>query len=75
MKKRNKSFALKASISFNDDEDELDENESIEEKDEMALLSKKLQRILREKRKPMSQKKNPIKNEQRRSSKEKTRTF
>ena len=44
---RKKSLALKASTSFDDDEDEWDENESKEEEDEMALLSKKLQRILR----------------------------
>ena len=48
--KRKKSLALKASTSFDDDEDELDENESKEEDDEMTLLSKKFQRILREKR-------------------------
>ena len=47
---RKKTLALKASNSFDDDEDELDDNESKEDKDEMALLSKKLQRILREKR-------------------------
>ena len=41
----------------------MDENESKEDEDEMAFLSKKLQRFLREKRKPMSQKKNPIKHE------------
>ena len=34
----------------NNDEDEMDNNESKEDEDEMALLSKKLQRILREKR-------------------------
>ena len=48
--KRKKTLALKASNSFDDDEDELDENDSKEDEDEMALLSKKLQRILKEKR-------------------------
>ena len=49
--KGNKSLVLKASKSFDDDEDELDDNESKEDEDEMAFLSKKLQRILREKSK------------------------
>ena len=39
---------MKASNSF--DEDEMDENELKEDEDEMAFLSKKLQKILREKR-------------------------
>ena len=47
--KRKKTLALKASGSFSDDEDKLDENETKEDEDEMALLSKKLQRLLREK--------------------------
>ena len=42
-------MALKASSSFDDDEDELDDNESKKDQDEMAFLSKKLQRIFREK--------------------------
>ena len=48
--KRKKTLALKASSSFSNDEDKLDENETKEYEDEMALLSKKLQRILRGKR-------------------------
>ena len=48
--KRKKTLALKASNSFNNDEDELDENESKEDEGEMALLSKKLWKILRENR-------------------------
>ena len=40
--KRKKTFALKASNSFDDDEDEPDENDLKEDEDEMALLSKKL---------------------------------
>ena len=48
--KRKKTLTLKASNSFDDDEDKLDENDSTEDEDEMAFLSKKLQRILREKR-------------------------
>ena len=42
MIKGRKLFALKASNSFDDDEDEMDDNESKEDEDEMALLSKKL---------------------------------
>ena len=41
---------MKASRSFDEEEDKLDDNESKDDEDEMALLSKKLQRILREKR-------------------------
>ena len=40
--KKNKILALQPSNSFGNDEDELDENDSKEDKDEMALLSKKL---------------------------------
>ena len=47
---KKKTLALKASNSFDDDENELDQNDLKEGKDEMALLSKRLQRILREKR-------------------------
>ena len=61
--KRKKSLALKASTSFDDDEDELDENKSKEEDDEMAFLSKKLQRILSEKRRTIPQRRNQNKNE------------
>ena len=69
MIKGRKKLVLKASNSFYDDEDELDDNESKEDEDEMALLSKKLQRILREKRNKenrrlIAQRKNQIKNEQ-----------
>ena len=47
--KRKKSLALKASSSFDDeDEDKLVDNESKEHEDEMALLSKKLQKTLGE---------------------------
>ena len=48
--KKIKTLALKASNSFDDDEDKLDENDSNKDEDEIALLSKKLQRILRDKR-------------------------
>ena len=40
--KGKKILALKVSNSFDDDEDELDENDSKKDEDEMALLSKKL---------------------------------
>ena len=40
--KEKKSLTLKASNTFNDDDDELDNLESKEDEDEMALLSKKL---------------------------------
>ena len=48
--KKKRSLSLKISNSFNDDkdEDELSEVEAEEDEDEMTLLSKKLQRILRE---------------------------
>ena len=45
-----KGRKLEASNSLDDDNDELDENESKEDEDEIALLSKKLHRILGEKR-------------------------
>ena len=41
---------MKASSSFDDEDDKLDEFETKEEEDDMALLSKKLQRILKEER-------------------------
>ena len=40
-KRKKRSLTLKASSSFGDDEDELDNLESKEDEDEMALLSKK----------------------------------
>ena len=43
-------MALKASSSFDNDEDKLDDIESKDDEDEMALLNKKFQIILREKR-------------------------
>ena len=48
--KKKISLALKSSSSFNEEEDELNEFESKDEEDEMALLSEKLQKILREKK-------------------------
>ena len=48
--KKKKSLIPKASSSFDDDENELDDLESKENEDKMAILSKKLQRIVREKR-------------------------
>ena len=67
--KRKKYLTLKASNSFENDEDELDNLESKDDEDEMALLSKKLQRILKEnknkeKRKIVPQKKVQNKHEQ-----------
>ena len=59
---------MKASNSFDKDEDEMDDNEPEEDEDEMVLLSKKLQKILREKRnkengRPIFQRKSQNKNE------------
>ena len=50
--KKKRSLALKASNSFDDVENKLDELETKDEEDKIGLLSKKLQRILREKEKP-----------------------
>ena len=66
--KGRKTLALKASNSFDNDELELDDNESKEDEDKMAFLSKKLQKILREnrnkvRRRPLPQRKNSNKNE------------
>ena len=63
------SLALKASNSFNDEDDELNEIDIKDKEDEVALLSKKLQRILRdkrnkEKRKPLPPKKNTNRDDQ-----------
>ena len=69
---KKKSLTLKASNSFNDEDNELNEINTKGEEDEMVLLSKKLQRILKdnknkEKRKTLLQKKNLNKNDQGRS--------
>ena len=40
--KRKKTLTFKASSSFDDGKDEMDDNESKEDENEMALLSKKL---------------------------------
>ena len=67
--KKKRTLALKASNSFDDKDDELDEFETKDEEDKMALLGNKLQRILREKRnkenrKTLPQKKNLNRNDQ-----------
>ena len=51
-------MALKASSSFDNDEDELDDNESKEDEDEMVFLSKKLQRKIWGKKKELKRKEN-----------------
>ena len=66
--KSKKSLAFKASNSFDNVENELDDNKAKEDEDEMVLLCKKLQIILREKRNnekriPVPQRKIQNKNE------------
>ena len=45
--RRKRSLTLKATTSLNDDEDELESLDDLEEDEDLAILSKKYQKILR----------------------------